>query len=215
MLANVKDHQKFIELFPETWMKANKAEQEISLHIYQYLARKVHPDEKLLSDNLPYSTDEIKSILEPLSAGIYRNQGNIIGFTGLTTQPMPHSLEIDGTTTYAWCALDTLFIPELLGKQVLVTSKDPITKNPISFTVDVDQVQPKHTNMVLSMVDPDAEELAEDIVGSFCHFIHFFESIETGKQWIEDHPDTYLISLNEALEIAHLMNKTRYNQYFS
>ena len=196
-------------------MRASKAEQEISMHIYQYLARKIHPNEKLLSTELPYSTTEILKILEPLKAGIYRDQGNIIGFAGLTTKPMPHSLEFEGITTYAWCALDTLFIPELLGKQVLVTSKDPITKNPISFTFDVNQLQPTHTNIVLSMVDPDADEMDEDIIGSFCHYIHFFESIETGKQWIEDHPDTYLISLDEALEIARLMNITRYNQYFN
>jgi len=65
------------------------------------------------------------------------------------------------------------------------------------------------------MVDPDAEEMTEDIIGSFCHFIHFFESSQTGSQWVEDHPDTYLISLDEALEIARLMNRTRYNQYFN
>lgn len=210
-----KDHQKFIELFPDTWMKANKTEQEISLLIYQYLARKIHPDEKLLSTELPYSTTEIQSILEPLKAGIYRDQGNIIGFAGLTTQPMPHALEIEGITTYAWCALDTLFIPELLGKQAFVTSKDPITKNPISFAVNVNRIAPQRTDLVLSMVDPDAEEMTEDIIGSFCHFIHFFESSQTGSQWVEDHPDTYLISLDEALEIARLMNRTRYNQYFN
>ncbi len=207
-------HKKFIELFPKKWMQASKAEQDISMHIYEYLSRKIHPDENLLASHLPYTVEQIKTILEPLEAGIYRDHGNIIGFAGLTTRPMVHALVMEGITSYAWCALDALFIPKLLGKNAQVLSSDPISNHDIRCTIGDHGTDLAPTNLVLSMIDPDAEQLEEDIVGSFCHFIHFFESETTGKQWVQEHPDTYLVSFHEALGIARLMNKTRYNQYF-
>jgi len=41
---------------------------------------------------------------------------------------MPHALQFDGRTLYAWCAWDTLFLPELLGRPARVTSTDPVSE---------------------------------------------------------------------------------------
>src|SRR6266852_1374605 len=46
--------------------------------------------------------------------GVYRDDASrVAGFWGLGIAPLDpeYSLQIDGKTSYAWCALDTLFIP--------------------------------------------------------------------------------------------------------
>jgi len=43
------------------------------------------------------------------------DSGNIVG-AALTTRETPHKVRLSGRDLYAWCALDTLFIPGLLGE---------------------------------------------------------------------------------------------------
>ena len=214
-MQNILTHQeKFISLFPEHWMNTSKEEQEISLKIYQLLAKKIHPNEAMLATELPYAAKQIEYVLEGLKSGVYRKEGNIIGFAGLTTHPMTHTITMNGITTYTWCALDALFIPQLLGEKTHVKSADPITKNPIELTIHGSQVNTAQADIAVSLIAPDADKLSEDVIGNFCHFVHFFETRETGEKWIAHHPNSYLVSLREALQIAHLFNRTRYNHFY-
>lgn len=51
----------------------------------------------------------------------YDEDGRIIG-QGLTLRPTPHHFEVDGNQLYTWCALDTLIIPDILGKAARIES---------------------------------------------------------------------------------------------
>jgi alkylmercury lyase len=51
--------------------------------------------------------------------------GNVIG-AALTTQASPHRVRVRGKDLYAWCALDTLFIPGLLGETADIESVFPV-----------------------------------------------------------------------------------------
>lgn len=53
------------------------------------------------------------------------DKGNVIG-AALTTQPSPHRVRVGGKDLYAWCALDTLFIPGLLGETADIESPSPV-----------------------------------------------------------------------------------------
>lgn len=85
--------------------------------------------------------------------------GNIIGAV-LTAKPTPHGFLFNGTKRYAWCALDTLFLPGLLGPELLdgvaeVESTCPVTKRPVRLEVapeGVASVDPAET--VISVVLP-------------------------------------------------------------
>src|SRR5439155_14324278 len=60
----------------------------------------------------------------------------MIGFWGLSIGPMPHRLIVNRQSLYAWCAWDTLFLPELLGVTAEIESRCPTTGRPITLTVD-------------------------------------------------------------------------------
>jgi alkylmercury lyase len=69
--------------------------------------------------------DVVKRALAEWGGFFTDEQGHVIGFLGLSIRPMPHRLTVTGRTLYAWCAFDTLFLPELLGAAAEVESRCP------------------------------------------------------------------------------------------
>ena len=76
-----------------------------------------------------------KVLGELSSAGAQADEsGNVIG-AALSTRETPHKMRFAEKTLYAWCALDTLFIPGLLGERADVESTCPVSGEPIRLTV--------------------------------------------------------------------------------
>lgn len=140
--------------------------------------------------------------------GVFRDPGGrITGFWGQAIAKLDpeYRLSADGQTTYAWCALDTLFIPGIIGKKVRVEASDPISGQPISLLVDRDcahGVSP--AGALMSMVVPDGP-FGYDVIESFCHRVFFFASEETGARWIAKHPETTLMSVTDAFEVGQAL----------
>jgi alkylmercury lyase len=67
-------------------------------------------------------------------------EGNIVG-AALTTLETPHRVRFDGKDLFAWCALDTLFIPGLLGKTVAVESTCPSSGETVRLSVSPDRIE--------------------------------------------------------------------------
>ena len=85
------------------------------------------------------------------------DQGNIVG-AALTTRQTPHRVRLKGKEDlYAWCALDTLFIPGLLGEEAEVVSTCPVSGETVRVTVAPDGVRDcSPPEAVLSVVVPSA-----------------------------------------------------------
>ncbi len=66
--------------------------------------------------------------------------GHVVG-AALTTRRTPHRLLLGGRDLYAWCALDTLFLPGLLDQTAEVRSTCPVTGAEIRLTVAPDRVE--------------------------------------------------------------------------
>ena len=148
------------------------------------------------------------SALNPL---IHADEGGrIMAFAGLTGTPTHHQLTVSGRKLWAWCAQDSLFIPELLGVTAEIESRDPETDELIRLTVSparVEAVEPK--GIVLSMRSPEKWDVtsASQIIVSACHFIFFFASRASGERWQAKHPATVLLSLDEAFALGKRINE--------
>ncbi len=82
------------------------------------------------------------------------HSGNVVG-AALTALETPHRIEVAGKELYAWCALDTLFIPGLLGESAEVQSKCPVSEETVRLTVAPEGVQEfGPTEAVISVVLP-------------------------------------------------------------
>jgi alkylmercury lyase len=190
-------------------------EQHLAICLYRLLAEGEPVEAGVLADRAKLAPDEVDRALAD-RPGIFRDERDrVIGFLGLSIQPMPHRLSVAGRALYAWCAFDTLFLPELLGATAEVESHCPTTSEAITLTVmgtHVREVRPAGT--VLSYLHKD-EPLDENVIKTFCHYIHFFASADAAGEWTAKHDDTFTISLAEGSEIAHLTNRGLYPSIFT
>jgi alkylmercury lyase len=136
-------------------------------------------------------------------------EGSALGFFGLSTVATDHRFIVHDRTLWTWCAVDTLFLPELLGTSASVESIDPVTGEPITLTVSPTTVKTAQADGILvSMSSPEAWETtsALRLIATACHFIHFFGSPASGQQWTESHPHTVLLPLDQAFAYGRRQN---------
>lgn len=135
--------------------------------------------------------------------------GRIQSFLGLSVTPTHHCLRVGGRQLWAWCASDTLFLPELLGESATIESRDPESGQLVRLTVTPDGVGVSEPDgIAVSMMPPQAWDIfsAERIMASACHFIFFFASPASGKRWQAAHPETALLTLDESVMLAKRQN---------
>lgn len=141
--------------------------------------------------------------------GVFRDrERRVVGFMGLTLVEMGnHRIHLDGRSLAAWCAWDTLFLAELLGESISVSSRSPVRGVEISLSVTSSGptgLRPPET--VVSFVIPKAE-FGADVIQSFCHFVHFFASTADSEAWAAQHPDAFVLSVNDAHRLGQLTNR--------
>lgn len=193
--------------------KLSEREQVISLGLYRLLAEGLPVSRQQLATALNLPVDVVKETLTQWWGVYYDGEERITGYWGLALPQMAHRLLIDGKTLYAWCAWDTLFIPELLGQTVRVESNCPKTRRRIQLTVaaqGVSDLDPP--GAVMSLLTPEAAKVRENVVENFCHYVHFFHSSEAGENWISEHPGTFLLSIEEAYALGKGKNAAQYKE---
>jgi alkylmercury lyase len=147
--------------------------------------------------------EEIRRVPAALPDTEYDTEGRVIGH-GLTRNPTPHRYEAGGRTLYAWCALDTLAFPAILGHTAQVTSACRATGQPVRLTVTPDgptSVEP--ATAVVSLVTPDTPT---SIRTSFCNQIHFFAAAEAAGDWLAEHPEARVLPVADAFEAERDLN---------
>lgn len=187
-------------------------EQRAAVTLYRELAKGQPIDAAQLGKALGVAADEARSFLsrESFNAFVYPDgDGRVLGFGGLAAVPMHHRLEVDDRTLWTWCAWDSVFIPEILGKRAHVLSPDPETGEPVRLVVTphgIESAEPE--SAVLSFLLPDADDFvnSSNIMAKFCHFIFFFTSRASGERWMAKHPGTFLYSLHDAFALAKRFN---------
>ena len=186
-------------------------EQDISRQLFRTLAEGRPVAIEGLAAALDLAEEQIASILEQWNEVYYDDEHRIIGHLGLTVRETSHRFEVDGQRLYTWCAWDTLFIPAILQTTAHIESTCPATGGTIALTVSpngVESVEPACA--VISFLTPEASSARENIIGSFCHFVHFFSSREAGERWTSEQQGTFLLSLEEAFYLGGRMNEARY-----
>jgi alkylmercury lyase len=130
----------------------------------------------------------------------FNEQGALIG-DALTLTPTRHRFQVNNRDLYAWCALDTLFLPALINQTAEITSTCPQTGTTIHLTVSpdgIEAVSPPET--ALSIVFTSG--CTSGINGSFCGQIHYFASREAAVQWVDGRTDFAVVSVGEGFELA-------------
>jgi len=201
-----------VEILRPAFPTLNKSEQKVSLQIYRLLCKGSPVTQQMLAESLRIPIATIHEMLNQWWGIHFDDQDRIIAYWGLTIQPTRNCFEIDGRILYTWCAWDTLFLPEILQIPARVESLCATTRAPIRLNLSpsrVEEFQPK--NALISFMTPEATRAKENVVTHFCHFVHFFESEKAGLEWTEQHPGTFLLTINEAHRLGHKINAMQYS----
>jgi alkylmercury lyase len=194
-------------VFPEL----DDEQRHLALATYMRLARGTAASVVEIAEDAGIDTEKAQRILGDWT-GVYSDHAKrIIGFWGLTIAKMRHGFEVDGAQLYAWCAWDTLFLPELLGKSARVETICVASGEPVRLSISPKRVESVDPGSVcISFLTPDSSRFQQDIVQNFCHYIHFFRSRKDGEAWIAKTPGTFILSLDEATELARRKNQHQF-----
>ncbi len=192
--------------------KLGEAEQGVAVALYRLLAQGEPVSLASLARAVGLSETYVRDTLTRWP-GVYHDKGgSVIGFWGLALSEMPHRFTVDRRTLYTWCAWDSLFIPGIIGKTAHMESADPLTKELVTLSVGPDVI---HTaspaGIVVSFLSPE-RAFDADVITSFCHFVHFFVSEESGAQWTATHKGTFLLSLEEAFTLGQMTNARNFSR---
>jgi alkylmercury lyase len=185
------------------------ADQDIQLALFRALAQGEAVQTARLVAQTGLDATDISARLQRWHGVHTDDIGRIVAFQGLSTVQTPHRLHVDGRTLYAWCAWDTLFLPELIGRPAEIESTCPTTGKTISLHVEPDgptNVSPPQA--VLSFLLP-ASRFDDDAIQSFCNFIHFFTSPDAAHAWTARHPGTFITTIQEGFDIGQHTNAAR------
>jgi len=208
--AAAHDLDKLSDFFVETFPQMNRDEQVLARTIYQQLALGNPLSLERLAEILEQAVEVIQQKLAQWGSVFYNNSGEINGFLGITVDERHHRMQINGITSYAWCAWDTLFIPELVGATAQVTSSCAATNEPITLTVTPQGVHSAPTDIWVSFLLPDEKAVQENVTTSFCCHVRFFSSKAVGEAWTDQHEGTFLLTLDETFKIGKKVNAARY-----
>lgn len=187
-------------------------QQRIAKSVYHLIAADAEPvTVAQIADSTDISPDMVEESLRSWPLVLWDHQDRVVGFWGIHANHISptHAIAVEDTTVYAWCAWDTLFITEILGRQTRVTSTDPQTGETVRLTVTPDgvtSVQPP--DAVVSLLLPE-DGLTDDAIQRFCHKVHFFASPESAEVWIDGRPGLFHVTVDEAFELGRVTNRLR------
>jgi alkylmercury lyase len=142
---------------------------------------------RLLAEGEPLDTERIARVLgQPeaqLEAAIATlpwvvrdDRARVVGFWGLALIQTPHRLRVGGRDLFAFCAMDALYLPFLLGERIGIESTCPTTGQPIALSVSTEGLSDVSPPGAVVSIRVPAEGLSGEssqVIKDACHFIHF------------------------------------------
>ena len=197
------------------WQEAKKREylspekRAFELAILRKLAegRPVSPEQ--IAASTRSAVNAVRGIFQSLREGRadFDAQGNLVGMV-LTLIPTPHEFRVKDKQLYAWCALDTLFLPGLIGAPAEIISTCPATGTEVRLTITPEGINSaRPAEAVLSVVVPGFSAACKPgqpggAQGPVCSSMHFFRDRQAASTWLVVHPDLAQLTLNEAWQLA-------------
>lgn len=199
---------ELIEAYREAYdaipQEALDLDMRVTFRTMQALAKgkPVSPDQLAKIWEMP--VEQVRSVLAGAVAAGHAeidSQGDLVGGI-LSLIPTDHRISMDGKQLYAWCAYDAIYAPGVVGKTAHITSRDPVTGDPISMTITpagVEDVQPEGS--VVSVVGAETD-MRGGPESPRCSQMLFFGSRDSAHQWLQGRADVSILTVEEVFEIA-------------
>ena len=146
---------------PDAWRRT-----ELQRYALRHLAGGRPVSSQALAEASERPHEEIAEFMSQARKGgaEFDGDGNLVGLA-LSLNPTPHRFRVGDHELFAWCSLDTMFLPGLIRETAEIESICPVTGANIQLTVSPDgpsDVSPVETT--LSIVIPGGTS-GRDAVG--------------------------------------------------
>jgi alkylmercury lyase len=188
-------------------------DRRIIIETYRLLAGGEPISETQIAAATGFTLESVEESLRAWPLVLRTDEGRIVGFWGMHADHVEptHAMIHSEATVFGWCALDTLFIPEIIDREVRVESTDPTTGTKVRLTVTpegISGLEPPET--VVSLLLPrDSESFDDHAIARFCHQIYFFDSPESAEAWIGSRHGRFFLQVEEAFELGKKINRLR------
>lgn len=109
--------------------------------------------------------------------------------------PTAHNVTIEGgPSAYAMCAIDALGMADMLGRNIVITSVDPVSGDDIRVTVEDRHAwwEPATAVVFVGADSPSGPDCcppaARQAADRCCGVMNFFTGPDTARTWIGQHP---------------------------
>lgn len=126
--------------------------------------------------------DVVDAVTELEESGqLVREEGMIVGVSGLSVVQTRHELIVNGVSRWTWCPWDALGLATLLGGIGEVRTSDPEIQRPITIHfVDSQIGADAIDSVILYPSEPDACIT----VLEWCPIVNIFETSEAARSWM-------------------------------
>ena len=156
-----------------------------------------------LARRLQMSQENLAAQLARVPDTEFDTLGNIVGW-GITLLPTQHRFRLQERTLFTWCAFDTVLFPPLLQVEAHVQSVCESSGQPITFVATPEGIADiLPATSVLSLILP--AERCDCVRDTFCQQSLFFQTEEAASPWMALHPETVLLSIEEAATLGQIV----------
>lgn len=132
--------------------------------------------------------------------------GAITGVLGLSLEPTTYRLDLAEGERGTWCALDTLFLPPLLGAATTVSSACAVTGAPVRLHLDAAGTllgaEPETLHLTVPLLDPVAPPREHAALrGTFCAHSRFAVDPEAASR-LADPEATAILNVVDATALG-------------
>lgn len=165
-----------------------------------------------LDDLWSTSAEQTRRVLEQIEAVgmVELDTSGAVVASVITLRPTAHRFRIGDTVLHTWCAVDTLFMPGVLGATAAVVSTCAETGRQLQLGVAphrlVECTPPGiHVSLVVPGITPGIDACCHALTGTcgtFCSNVHFLADAEAAESWRAKHPGHALLPVDEAFALA-------------
>ena len=133
--------------------------------------------------------------------------GAVVGIHGLSLEPTAYTLALAEGDRGTWCALDTLFLPPLLGRSARVDATCAVTGAPVSVGVTADghvrDPAPATLTLTVPVPDPDAPPRTHgELRATFCAYSRYAAHPDAADALVRERGDLTAVDLKDGALIG-------------
>ncbi|SFD77447.1 Helix-turn-helix domain of alkylmercury lyase [Thiohalospira halophila DSM 15071] len=192
--------ERLLPIFPDFGAEGR----ELVRPLFRRLAhgRPVEPAELAAASG--WSTAAVNETLSRWWGIRYDEEGRINGFWGLDLEPTRHQLRAGERALFAWCAWDTLFLADLMGETLEVTSPCPASGETIHLRVGPDGIEGSPPAARLALTLPDPARARHGVREAFCCGVDFVTE-GAAEPWCQDRDDRHLLTLDQGYDLGQMV----------